>query len=83
MNMKKRINKSKVVAAIVCGILASIICVSVCIQWHAQGCGFWSLFAAVAFYTVGCWGLYIFISEIIDWVQYWFGNGDIEYKGRK
>lgn len=81
--MKKRINKSKVVAAIACGILATIICVSVCIQWKAQGCGFWSLFAACMFYTVGCYGLYIFCREVIDYIQYWFGNGDEYYKGRK
>lgn len=27
------------------------ICIGVCIQWHAQGCGIESLIAAIAFYT--------------------------------
>ena len=38
----------------------------VCVEWHKQGCGAWSLVAAVSFYGVLSAGLMIAVEDVIE-----------------
>ena len=38
----------------------------VCVEWHKQGCGVWSLVAAVSFYGVLSSGLLIAVEDVFD-----------------
>ena len=38
----------------------------VCVEWHKQGCGVWSLVAAVSFYGVLSAGLMIAVEDMIE-----------------
>ena len=38
----------------------------VCVEWHRQGCGVWSLVAAVSFYGVLSAGLMIAAEDVIE-----------------
>lgn len=67
--------RAKIVTAILCLILNIVICIAVCKQWAAVGCGVGSLIIAIIFYTVGAWGLYILIDQIIEWI-YWLDKQD-------
>lgn len=70
--------RAKIISGIICLVFDIVICIMVCHQWALQGCGFWSLFAAIVFYTVGCLGLWILIDQIIDAV---YRYDDDEYYG--
>ena len=37
----------------------------VCVEWHRQGCGVWSLVAAISFYGVLSAGLLIAVDDMI------------------
>ena len=37
-----------------------------CVEWHRQGCGVWSLIAAVSFYGVLSAGLMIAVDDVIE-----------------
>ena len=37
----------------------------VCVEWHKQGCGVWSLVAAISFYGVLSAGLMIAVDDMI------------------
>lgn len=38
----------------------------VCYWWHQQGCGIWSLIAAVSFYGVLSAGLMVAVEDVIE-----------------
>ena len=38
----------------------------VCVEWHRQGCGVWSLIAAVSFYGILSAGLMIAVEDMIE-----------------
>ena len=38
----------------------------VCVEWHRQGCGVWSLIAAISFYGVLSAGLMIAVEDVFD-----------------
>ena len=38
----------------------------VCVEWHRQGCGVWSLVAAVSFYGALSAGLMIAVEDVIE-----------------
>ena len=38
----------------------------VCVEWHRQGCGIWSLVAAISFYGVLSAGLMIAVEDMIE-----------------
>ena len=57
--------RAKIITAIICLIIDIAICWAVCIKWHSIGCGAASLIAAIVFYSVGCFGLYIFIVDVV------------------
>ena len=59
--MKKR-NIFRTVWAI--GSLALI--AFVCVEWHRQGCGVWSLVAAVSFYGFLSAGMMIAVEDVVD-----------------
>ena len=67
--------RAKIGSAVVCLLFDIIICAMVCRQWAAVGCGAYSLLAAIIFYSIGCFGLWILIDQIIEWV-YWFEHQD-------
>ena len=37
----------------------------VCVEWHRQGCGVWSLIAAVSFYGILSAGLMIAVDDVM------------------
>ena len=37
----------------------------VCVEWHKQGCGVWSLIAAISFYGILSAGLLIAVDDMI------------------
>ena len=58
--MKKR-NIFRMAWAVVSLALIALVCV----EWHRQGCGVWSLVAAVSFYGVLSAGLMIAVEDVI------------------
>ena len=38
----------------------------VCVEWHRQGCGVWSLIAAISFYGVLSAGLMIAVEDVME-----------------
>ena len=38
----------------------------VCVEWHRQGCGVWSLVAAISFYGILSAGLMIAVEDVIE-----------------
>ena len=38
----------------------------VCVEWHKQGCGVWSLVAAVSFYGILSAGLLIAVEDVME-----------------
>ena len=58
--MKKR-NIFRTVWAVVSLALIAFVCV----EWHKQGCGVWSLVAAVSFYGVLSAGLMIAVGDVM------------------
>ena len=38
----------------------------VCVEWHRQGCGVWSLIAAISFYGVLSAGLMVAVEDVIE-----------------
>ena len=38
----------------------------VCVEWHRQGCGVWSLVAAISFYGVLSAGLMIAVEDVME-----------------
>ena len=59
--MKKR-NIFRTVWAVVSLALITFVCV----DWHRQGCGVWSLIAAVSFYGVLSAGLMIAVEDVME-----------------
>ena len=80
----KTITRFKIVWAVFCTIVAIAVCIAVWNEWHEQGCTkVFSMVAGWIVYCAGAVGLYICGKEFAEWVQYWFGNGPIYYKGKK
>lgn len=59
--MKKRILNLAVLS-----VVALLLCTLVCVEWHRQGCGVWSLVAAVSFYGVLSAGLMISVEDVME-----------------
>ena len=38
----------------------------VCVEWHRQGCGVWSLVAAVSFYGVLSAGSMVAVEDVME-----------------
>ena len=38
----------------------------VCVEWHRQGCGVWSLIAAISFYGILSAGLMIAVEDVME-----------------
>ena len=38
----------------------------VCVEWHRQGCGVWSIVAAISFYGVLSSGLLIAVEDVME-----------------
>jgi hypothetical protein len=80
MDMKtaKRI---KIGWAVICAILAIALCVAVVNEWNSQGVLMpFSMVAGCLFYCAGCVGLFICGKELVDFIDYWWFNGDEYYK---
>ena len=81
MKTSKRI---KIAWAVICAIIAIALCIAVCHEWKAQGVTMpFSMVAGCLFYCAGCVGLWICGKELVDFIDYWWFNGDEYYKGRK
>ena len=59
--MKKRTIFRTALAMISLALIALV-----CYWWHKQGCGVWSLVAAVSFYGVLLAGLMIAVEDVIE-----------------
>lgn len=80
----KTIKKIKILLAAICTMVAIALCVAVCREWEAQGCDMmYSKVAGCIVYIAGSVGLYIGCVQLAEFIDYWFGNGDIYYKGRR
>lgn len=83
MNMRtsKRI---KIAWAVICAIIAIALCIAVTNEWKAQGdTMLFSMVAGCLVYCAGSVGLWICGKELVDFIDYWWFNGDEYYKGRK
>ena len=81
MKTSKRI---KIVWAVICAIIAIALCIAVTNEWKAQGlCMPFSMVAGCLFYCAGCVGLFILGKEAVDFIDYWWFNGEDYYKGGK
>ena len=74
MKTSKRI---KIGWAVFCTIVAIALCVAVVSEWKAQGVDM--MFSLVA----GCVGMFILGKEAVDFIDYWWFNGEDYYKGGK
>ena len=80
----KTIKRFKIALAAFCTLLAIGLCITVYKEWSALGCTkTFSIVAECIMYCAGCVGLYIGGKELAEFIDYWWGNGDIYYKGRK
>ena len=80
----KTIKKFKIVWAIVCAIVAVVLCIAVYNEWtHQADCKVFSMIACCLIYCAGSVGLFFLGKESAEWIDYWFLNGDIYYKGNK
>lgn len=80
----KTIKRLKIAWATFCGMLAIVLCIAVYKEWSALGCTkLFSIVAECIVYTAGCVGLFIGGKELADFIDYWWGNGDIYYKGKR
>ena len=59
--MKKRTIFRTALAMISLALIAFV-----CVEWHKQGCGVWSLVAAVSFYGILSAGLMIAVEDVFD-----------------
>ena len=59
--MKKRTIFRTALAVVSLALIAFV-----CVEWHRQGCGVWSLIAALSFYGVLSAGLMIAVEDVIE-----------------
>ena len=59
--MKKRIIFRTAWAVVSLALIAFV-----CVEWHKQGCGVWSLVAAVSFYGVLSTGLMVAVEDVME-----------------
>ena len=77
----KTVNRIKLFWAIVCTLIAIGLCIAVTNEWKSQGVTMpFSLVAGCLFYCTCSIGLYIGGKELIDFIDYWWFNGDEYYK---
>ena len=80
----KTAKRLKIAWAVFCTLLAIGLCIAVYHEWTSLGCTkLFSIVAECIVYCAGCVGLFIGGKELVDYIDYWWGNGDIYYKGRK
>ena len=81
----KTAKRLKIAWAVFCTLLAIGLCIAVYHEWTSLGCTkLFSIVAECIVYCAGCVGLFIGGKELVNYIDYWFGNGDEYYKkGRK
>lgn len=55
---------------ILCAIVVIAVIAAVCHQWHVQGCGWFSLIAAIAFYAGSSYCVWRVIDEFFADIQH-------------
>ena len=58
--------KKKTILRTAWAVVSLALIAFVCVEWHKQGCGVWSLVAAVSFYGVLSAGLMIAVEDMIE-----------------
>ena len=80
----KTAKRLKIAWAVFCTLLAIGLCIAVYHEWTSLGCTkLFSIVAECIVYCAGSVGLFIGGKELVDFIDYHFGNGDIYYKGGK
>ena len=80
----KTAKRLKIAWAVFCTLLAIGLCIAVYHEWTSLGCTkLFSIVAECIVYCAGCIGLFIGGKELVDYIDYWFGNGDIYYKNKR
>ncbi len=80
----KTIKKIKILWAVICIMVAIALCVAVCREWtDISDTKPLSIIAGCIVYIAGSIALYIGGKGLAEWIDYWFGNGDIYYKGKR
>lgn len=57
--------KARKINAAIWAVVAVVISTMVCVEWHSQGCEWWQLAVAIAFYAAGCLGIWGVIDQTI------------------
>ena len=68
-NMKtisKRIKVARRITGCVFGAAAMVLIPYVCVEWHRQGCGWWSLVAAIGFYGGSLFAIWFAIDQALQ-----------------
>lgn len=80
----KTAKRLKIAWAVFCTLLAIGLCIAVYNEWTSLGCTkLFSIVAECIVYCAGCVGLFIGGKELVDYIDYWWGNGDIYYKNER
>ena len=58
--------KKKIIFRTAWAVVSLALIAFVCVEWHKQGCGVWSLIAAISFYGVLSTGLLIAVEDVIE-----------------
>ena len=58
--------KKRAIFRMVWAVVSLALIAFVCVEWHRQGCGIWSLVAAVSFYGVLSAGLMVAVEDVIE-----------------
>ena len=58
--------KKKIIFRTAWAVVSLALIAFVCVEWHRQGCGVWSLMAAISFYGVLSAGLMVAVEDVIE-----------------
>ena len=80
----KTIKRLKIAWAVFCALVAIALCIAVCHEWNAQGdCKPFSMVAGCLVYIAGSVGLFILGKDVVEFIDYWHGEDNIYYKGKR
>ena len=58
--------KKRTIFRMAWAICSLALIVFVCVEWHRQGCGIWSLIAAISFYSILSAGLMAAVDDVME-----------------
>lgn len=64
--ISKRIKVARGITGSVFGLAAMVLIPYVCVEWSRQGCGWWSLVAAIGFYGGSLFAIWFAIDQALQ-----------------